>query len=294
MTEGETPFVWVDDTRCSRCRSCAAVCPNKVFVWPDDVLTIQHEGRCIDCGHCVAVCPTFAFHHSRLGEERFDAVQEKYPVSPDLMQSLFARRRSVRRFSAAPITADERDALLASGGAAPTATNSRNVRFIVLDTKAQLDTLADNTARYYLKLERQLNNPVIRFLISLAVGKKTVDAYKYHLPVITERFREVSAGLQQIFYGAPLVLVAFASGLPHIAAANCNLAAMQMMLKADAMGLGACYNGYALTAIVRDRRVRDSLHIPKGATPAAVIAFGRPLVKFLRSPKRRKPRTVSL
>jgi nitroreductase/NAD-dependent dihydropyrimidine dehydrogenase PreA subunit len=292
MTNGQAHFVFVDDTRCSRCRSCRAVCPNQVFSWEENVLVTAFAGRCIDCGHCVAVCPTGAFHHSRLGPDRFEDIAPTYPISTEVLQSAFERRRSVRRFSAAPVTPEELGMLLDAGGAAPTATNSRNVRFIALETAAQLQMLENRTAEYYLKLERQLRNPVVRFFISLAVGKKTVDAYKYHLPIIAAHFRESKEGTRRIFYGAPLVLVAFASGLPHIAAANCNLAVMQMMLRAESMGLGSCYNGYALTALVRDRRLREALHIPKGSTPAAVIALGRPTVTYSRRPKRRRPRVM--
>jgi nitroreductase len=183
---------------------------------------------------------------------------------------------------------------LDAAAAAPTATNSRNIRLIVLDTAAAVDDLARRTAAYYLKFEKQLNNPVVRFFISLAVGKKTVDAYKFHLPIIAERFRACLLGEQSIFYGAPLVLVAYASGLAHIASANCNLAVMQMMHKAEAMGLGTCYNGYALTALVRDKKLRQSLGIPPGSTPSAVLAVGRPVAAFHRAPKRRRPRVVSV
>ena len=293
MNDSSTPLLRIDDTLCRRCGDCEAVCPNRVFVRGDAEVVLRRAGRCIECGHCVAVCPTEAFHHAKLPDARFAEVPEIYPLAPDALLSLFSRRRSCRRYTDEKVSTETLNALLDAAAAAPTATNSRNVRFLVLDTPEEISALAEHTARYYLKLERQLNNPVVRFLISLAVGRRTVDAYKFHLPNIAEWARDCLAGKQHVFSGAPLVLAAYASGLPHIAAANGNLAVMQMMHQAEALGLGTCYNGYALTALMRERPLRRLLRIPAGSTPVAVLAVGHPAVRFHRAPKRRRPRAVS-
>ncbi len=293
MSADPTTLVSVDDTRCTRCGNCAAVCPNRVFVWEADTLVIRLPGRCIECGHCVAVCPTEAFHHAKLSRDRFVDVPTISPVGSDALQGLFARRRSVRRFTGEPVSPEQVAELLEAAAAGPTATNSRNVRLVVLDSQEAIRTLAEHTARYYLKLERQMNNPLIRLFISLTVGKRTVDAYKFHLSFIADLARDCLANKRSLFHGAPLVLTAHASGLPYIAAANCNLAVMQMMLKAETLGLASCYNGYALTALVRDKRVRAVLGLPRGANPAAVIAFGAPAVTYRAAPVRRLPRVTS-
>jgi nitroreductase/ferredoxin len=290
MTPESTPFVWIDKDLCTRCLSCNEVCPNRVFAWDRNEMDIRFAGRCIECGHCVAVCPSAAFHHSKLAAEGFIENPKTYPVSPNALQSLFALRRSCRRFLDKPVTEEERASLFDAAAFAPTATNSRNVRFIVLDTKQDIEILEHSTASYYLKLEKQMRNPLIRFFISLAVGKRVVSAYKYHLPTVVERFRESALGEESIFYGAPLVIIAYASGLSHIASANGNLAIMQMMHKAESLGLATCYNGYALTALVRDKHVRTAMGILKGYTPAAVLAVGRPAIQFRLAPKRRRPR----
>jgi nitroreductase len=141
-----------------------------------------------------------------------------------------------------------------------------------------------------LKLKKQLENPFYRFVISLAVGKKIVQAYRYHLPAIADRFNAVIEGTWSLFYGAPAVVIAHGSGLKHLAAANCNLAVMEILLAAETMRLGTCYNGYALTAILRDKEVRRFSTVPKGYTPGGVFAVGEPEVMFRRVPPRRRPR----
>ena len=87
-----------------------------------------------------------------------------------------------------------------------------------------------------------------------------------------------------------MVLVLYASGLQHIALASCNLAAMQLLLAAEVEGLGACYNGYALTALTRDKSMRRQVGIPAGYWPGAVIALGYPAGRFHRIPPRNKRR----
>ena len=201
-------------------------------------------------------------------------------------------RRSCRRFNEKTVPKEVLEQLIHTARFAPTATNSQNVRFVLVDEPAAIAELEQKTARYYLKLDRQLKNPLTRFAIRVAVGRRSVEAYRYHLPAIAERFRAVLKGDERIFHNAPALLIAYASGLPYIAAANCNLAAMEILLAAETMGLGACYNGYLLTAMIRDKQVKRDAGVPRGYTPGAVIAVGYPDVTFLRSPPRRKPRIV--
>lgn len=293
MKTEEQPLVKINNELCIRCLRCAAVCPNRVFTWDGKTLDINFQGRCIECGHCAAVCPEDAFEHIKYPKDKFEIVTDEYPITPDELQSVFARRRSCRCFSDEPVNQAQLNALLDAAAAAPTATNSRNVRFMVLDTKSQIEGLAKETSKYYLKLERQMKNPIVRFVIGLTVGKRVVNAYKFHLPAIAEKFRACLKGDESIFYKAPLVLIAYASGLAHIVDANCNLAAMQIMHKAEAMKLGTCYNGYALTALVREKKAGQALGIPEGCMPGAVLAVGHPLYKFKKAPKRRRPRAVA-
>lgn len=175
----------------------------------------------------------------------------------------------------------------------PTSTNSQNVRFIVFEGREQVRRLTEWTSRYYLKLGRQLANPFVRLAISVAVGRKTVNAYRFRMPAIVEMFRKTLDGEEdRLFYDAPSVIVLFASGLPHLASASCNLAAMQILLAAETRKLGACFNGYALTALVRDSKVRQLAGIGKGYTPGAVIALGRPKGRYYRIPPRNGRRVI--
>jgi nitroreductase len=255
-----------------------------------DRIVTRCPGRCILCGHCVAVCAEGALVHSAMPRDRFADVAPTPELTDNALRTFFARRRSCRRFKPEAVPADLLRSLIEATRFAPTATNAQNVRFVLVDEPSAIASLERRTARYYLKLDRQLKNPIPRFAIRLAVGKRAVEGYRYHLPAIAEWFRAVLSGDKRLFYGAPALVVAYAPGLPYIAAANCNLAVMEMLLAAEAMGIGTCYNGYLLTAMIRDRQMKQEAGVPPGYTPGAVVAVGYPDVVFHRSPPRRKPR----
>lgn len=288
----ENVSVSADPALCVRCGDCAATCPAEVFSLADGAITTRNPGRCIGCGHCVAVCPHEALIHSELPLDRFESLSAAPPCTSEQMRHLLRQRRTCRRFTDEDVEPAEIGALLEVTSHAPTSTNSQNVRYLLFTGSGQVSRLARLTCGYYLKLRRQLENPFTRMLIAAAVGRKTVAAYRMRIPAIVEAFERTLAGEDRLFYGAPAVVVMYAAGLPHLACANGNLAAMELLLAAPAAGLGACYNGFALTALVRDKKIRRAAGIPDGCTPAAVVALGRPAGRFHRIPPRNRRRVI--
>ncbi len=286
----DLPFITVDKTACVHCHRCAAVCPNEVFAFEENEIVVKHKGRCIHCGHCVAVCEQRAFAHGDI--RRSFVPLDSDTITPDALQRLFERRRTCRAFQEKTVAESDFTALLQAASRAPSATNAQNVRFLRLDRSSDIEQLTRDTATYYLRLVRRLSNPLLRHLYRITVGRRTVDTYLYHLPVIKERFEAIQRGDRSLFYGAPMVLVAIASGLPHIASANVNLAVMLMMLKAETLGLGTLFNGYALTALRRDTGLRRKMGICAGYWPSAVLAVGYPACEYQKVPPRRIPRVI--
>ena len=285
--------ITVDSDKCIRCGACEASCPSRILSWERDQLRVSNPGRCIGCGHCVAVCRDCALSHSELRADKFVEIENREPLDREELRRFFIERRSCRRFLDEPVSREQIDKLIDIARWAPTSTNAQNVRFMVFLGPDAVRDLAVETSRYYLKLGRRLANPITRFGISLGVGRKTVAAYRLRMPAIVEMFSRTLAGEDdRLFYNASSVLLLFSSGLPHLAYAGCNLAAMEILLAAQSMDLGACVNGYALTALMRDRKMRERFDIPKGYTVGTVIAVGVPGGVFYRVPPRNKRRVI--
>lgn len=50
----------LDETRCSGCTDCVAVCPTKCLVMQKTVPFLIRPTDCVSCGLCVLVCPSAA------------------------------------------------------------------------------------------------------------------------------------------------------------------------------------------------------------------------------------------
>ncbi len=61
--------VVIDTEMCSRCLTCAAICPGGITVVNNKVDFPDYETKCLDCGACVRVCPRFVYEpKSGLGD----------------------------------------------------------------------------------------------------------------------------------------------------------------------------------------------------------------------------------
>ncbi|HJH27184.1 MAG TPA: F420H(2):quinone oxidoreductase [Methanophagales archaeon] len=59
----------IDTNLCSRCLTCAAICPGGITVVGNKVDFPDYEDNCLDCGACVRVCPRFVYEpKSGLGD----------------------------------------------------------------------------------------------------------------------------------------------------------------------------------------------------------------------------------
>lgn len=50
----------LDETRCSSCADCVAVCPTDCLIMQGPMPYLARPGDCISCGLCVLVCPSAA------------------------------------------------------------------------------------------------------------------------------------------------------------------------------------------------------------------------------------------
>jgi nitroreductase len=77
------------------------------------------------------------------------------------------------------------------------------------------------------------------------------------------------------FYGAPALVVIYATGGDQFGNVNCTLAAQNLMLAAPALGLGTCWIGLA-GPLFSDPDFRRELGVPEDCEAIAPIIVGYP------------------
>ncbi|MCL2357285.1 MAG: nitroreductase family protein [Defluviitaleaceae bacterium] len=147
---------------------------------------------------------------------------------------IIKNRRSIRKYKPAPVSEEKIGAMLEAAMLAPSACNTRPWRFIVITSREMLDRLAE--VHPYAKM--LTTAPLCIAVIALPETQKRDD------------------NLPEGFF-------------PQ----DCGAATQNILLQAEAMGLGTCWCGLYPKETTQ-KAVGDALEIPAGEIPFALIAVG--------------------
>jgi nitroreductase len=92
----------------------------------------------------------------------------------------------------------------------------------------------------------------------------------------------------RLFHGAQAVILVGAEPGASCPQEDALLATQNILLGAETFALGSCLIGFAVEALRRDHKIKESLKIPVDETIYAVIALGYPAISFQRPASRRK------
>lgn len=162
-------------------------------------------------------------------------------------------RRSVREFAATALDRETVEALLDAAVHAPTAMHRQPWRFVVIQDRDQLRRYSDRAkALLRAQADRPGETPHPELEVMLAD-----PAYN-------------------IFYdGSTVIVICRADRHDRFGEADCWLAAENLMLAADAAGLGTCCIGLALD-VLQQPDVKTELGIPDAADAVAAVLVGVP------------------
>jgi len=272
---------------CTGCGLCVRACSPGCLALEDERPRAVRAEACILCGHCVAVCPVDALRHRDLDPAGFAPLRPEAVPSPEAFREFLHWRRSVRLYRDDPVPRSLVEALLEAARYAPTATNAQNVQFLVVDDRAFIHDLARLTVDCFRKLLGQLRNPLVRAILTPAVGKEVARRALEEVPDFQRLVDRWRAGKDPIFHNAPVLLVAHAEKADYFGRDNCLFATYNVMLEAVTRGLGTCLIGYFIVAWDRDRRVREALGLPEGQRAYAACTLGYPAVRYHKAVPRR-------
>lgn len=157
-------------------------------------------------------------------------------IKNEIMETIL-HRRAIRRFAEKQIEEDVLQHILQAGLYAPSAGGRQGVLFAVCQNKEVNERLG--------KIKRGNSNP------RMATATSYVSKEQ---PSIAD-----DPTLKNAFYDAPTVITLFAPKNFLFAAEDCAVAAENMMLVADSLGVGSCYIGQGWTAFA-DPYGQEVLH----------------------------------
>ena len=176
-------------------------------------------------------------------------------------------RRTVRSYTAEPVSRQELQELIDCAILAPTGMNCQPWAFSVVTRR---------------EVTRRLNDIVVGMLRSPEAQQR----------MTSERMKEVvNAPGYDIFYGAPALVVISGDVKVPGAMFDCQLAAENLFLSAHAKGLGTCYMGFLLLAGALPE-VKELLGIPEGFSMMVAAIVGHPDVRPDGPPQRNHARVA--
>jgi len=253
---GKEIRVLIDNEKCTGCGLCIADCQRHVLEMQNNKAAVINT-RCLKCGHCMAVCPENAVKLDGYDDEILDMPGEQVFLDEKKLITHLKFRRSVRQYKNTPVEKEKLEKIIEAGRLTPTASNMQNVRYIVIQN--EIDAIEDEVLDQYKKLIRPTS--LLRRIIKMP--------FKPSLSRLKRGF---------LFHKAPAVILVISPS-----EINACLAAMNMELMAETLGLGTVYVGLFTRPANWNRKLLKSLGIVKGEKIAACLALGYSNAKYLRS-----------
>lgn len=244
-------IIKVDKEKCIGCSLCEKDCVSSNIELCNKKAEIKSQG-CIMCGHCVAICPKKAVSITGYDEPSIEFTNQTL-LNPDELSMAIKTRRSIRHFKDNVISDDVIKQIIEVGRFTPTAKNAQDISYVVLNK---------NIKKYES--------------IAVKVFKKLMPIVKIVYPpakkmIIDDNF---------FFKKAPVAILILSKDK-----VSGSLAASNMSLMAESLGLGVLYSGFFTIVANASRTIKKELKI-KGKKVITTLVIGYPNVEYLRTAQR--------
>lgn len=280
-------MVRIDTDQCINCGICGDVCPRHIpeTVMQNDVKTtsisLQRRDLCMECGHCMAVCPSDAIRLDGMEPHKFTPVRP-LEVSAESLLTLMEQRRSVRRYEDKPVPREMLDLIVEACRRSPTGTGSPSTGVLVIDKQESLDVLSEMLHELYQDLDKNLKNPIARFLIKKRVGFRLFHTLQdFVMPGMRWYLKWKKEGMgDEILRDCKALILFHSPILEPMGEANCTLSAFHGIFMAEILGVGTCFNDLVPPACNRSKKIREFLSLDKDREFYSSITLGLPKYKY--------------
>lgn len=252
---------------CVQCGICCEVCPIKVLKMEENKGPIAVNPEfCNSCGHCVAVCPTKALNHERAPLTKQTEIHSSTKISAEQAALFLRSRRSSRRYKQEAVPHEQLAKLVDMARFAPTASNSQNISYMVIE-------------------QRQILREVVELTVQWMEAKVATPPFHKSMPLHIRAWRQGKE--DTVLRNAPHLILAMAPKGFAKGRENTISALSYLELFAPALGLGSCWAGILEMCIFDGYAPLLALFpVPEGNVITGAVMAGYPQYTFRRLPDR--------
>ena len=284
----ENSKIIIDIAACTKCKACVNEC--HYYYFDSEILKLDEEFEegCIECGKCVAVCPVNAINLKAYTGKKLKDVPAKEDLSSfDSLINLFQTRRSRRQFKETSVPKDIIEKILDSAGRySATGNNEENVYFTVVQNPELLKKLSDECTKQVKNLVEKFEDPQGRESLKSVFSEDLMKKAEDEIPSFKRRLIRIAQGKEMWRWDAELIVIHSPRDSVTLIE-NCSLAAGQIMLAAETLGLGTCSLGYINAFFNIYRSVSKIVKIPIKHIVGYTLAIGYPKAHYYRIPARK-------
>ncbi|MFA9377462.1 MAG: nitroreductase family protein [Lachnotalea sp.] len=264
----------VDNAKCIGCGMCLKDCFPKDIELVDQKANIKNI-NCIKCGHCIAICPTNAIstdEYDMTDVKEYD--KESFSIAPDTLLNFIQFRRSVRQFKEQTIDKEILEQIIEAGRFTQTGINMQDVSYTVVIK--QLDA-------FKLLVLKTLKSMGEHILQDTSDEKSPIKKYAGFWIEMCNTYELNPTEGDKLFFNAPAVIIVSANS-----EMNGALAASNMELMANALGLGTFFSGFLVAAAAQNPQIKEFINLKEGKKIVSCMVLGYPAIKYNRTVPRQK------
>jgi nitroreductase/NAD-dependent dihydropyrimidine dehydrogenase PreA subunit len=256
-------MISIDLERCTECGICIRRYDAYCIIARGKRPVIRRE-VCNLCQRCISICPELAITMDGVAPRRIEGPLQ---LDPRVLEELMARRRSTKRFKPRPLPWDTAREILRSASYAPN--QHKNISLLAVDHQG----LIDEIDRKALGVVRRWHRILFGFrpatwFFSLFVPRSELDVIRIKMEYDCVYRKHV------IKEHAPFLVLALGDPSVPVTEASAQYLMANVILMAEARGVGSCLMDSLKLTLNSDRRLRRKLGLARRQKVLAVLILG--------------------